>query len=147
MYSILGVIGLIVTSTLAQADGINPGLWKISLESAVTESPDWKPEPFETTQCLSEADARNPAPLILGMSSPGATGCDFPTRDYSGNSFTFDVSCSGTLGIQGHGRMNYTATSLEGYIDLNVGTTERLAMQNRIRGTYLGNCIRSGDGS
>lgn len=129
MLKLILAIGLTILADLAHAEGVRPGLWKLSLESAVAQSPDWKPQPFDLTQCLTESDAQNPGSLLLGMSSPGASGCEFPSRQYVGNRFTFEVSCGGSLGLQGHGQLDYTATSLDGFIDVTVGTLEKLAMQ------------------
>lgn len=124
----------------AQAEDIRPGLWKISMESAVAATPEWKPQAFELTQCLTEADAENPAQLLLGMGSPGATGCEFPKRDYAGNSLRFDVSCAGFLGIKGNGELTYTATVLDGVLNVNLGEAEKIVMQNKIHAVYLGEC-------
>lgn len=140
MRKTLIAISLAALAATAHADDIRPGLWKISLQSSVAAAPDWQQPPFESTQCLSESDAKNPAPTLLGMGSPGATGCDFPSKQYVGNSFSFDVSCSGSLGIKGHGQITYTATSLDGVLDVNIGDTEKVAMQNKIHAVYLGKC-------
>lgn len=136
----LVITGFFSLSSIAQAEEIRPGLWKISLESTVAVSPGWKPQPFELTQCLAESDAKNPAGLLLGMGSPGATGCEFTDSQYSGNTMKFKVSCAGTLGIQGHGEMTYTATTLEGVLDVDLGESDKIDMQNKIRANYLGEC-------
>ncbi len=128
------------------ADDIKPGLWSISLESGVAASPDWKPQPFVTSQCLTEADAQNPDRLLLGMGSSGATGCDFLNRQYSGNTLTFEVSCAGTLGIKGHGQVTYSATSVDGFLDISTGGEIKVDMQNKIHATYLGDCPATGGG-
>lgn len=122
------------------AEDIKPGLWKISMESGVAATPEWKPQPFELTQCLSVADAQNPDKLMLGMSSAGAAGCDFLNRQYSGNTLNFDVSCTGTLGIKGHGEVTFTATSLDGFLNVTMGGEEKIDMQNKLHASYLGDC-------
>ncbi len=141
-YPALGLIA-VATSSFAVED-IKPGLWKISLESGVAATPDWKPQPFELSQCLTAADAQNPDRLLLGMSSSGATGCDFLNRQYSGNTLTFDVSCAGTLGIKGHGQVTSTATSLDGFLNVSVGGEEKVDMQNQLHASYLGDCPTTG---
>ena len=129
-----------VTTNSFAVEDINPGLWKISMESGVAATPDWKPEPFELSQCLNASDAQNPDQLLLGMSSSGATGCDILNRQYSGNTLTFDVSCAGTLGLKGHGQVSFTATSLDGTLDVTMGGEEKIDMQNKIHASYLGDC-------
>ena len=140
----LAALSLIALFNTAQADDIRPGLWKITMESQVAASPDWKPEPFELTQCLTEADAQNPAGLLLGMATPGATGCDFPGKHYTGNSLKFDVSCSGTLGIKGHGEVTYSASVVDGFLDVNLGESQKIDMRNKIHASYLGACPAGG---
>ena len=129
-----------VTTNSFAVEDINPGLWKISMESGVAATPDWKPEPFELSQCLTASDAQNPDQLLLGMSSSGATGCDILNRQYSGNTLTFDVSCAGTLGLKGHGQVTFTATSLDETLDVTMGGEEKIDMQNKIHASYLGVC-------
>ncbi len=142
----LTAFSLIAFPMSTRAADIHPGLWKISVESEVPASPDGKPQPFEITQCLTEADARNPEQIILGMGSPGATGCDFLNKQYSGSSLSFDVSCGGSLGIKGHGEVTYTATTLDGFLNVNLGETEKIDMNNRIHAIYLGACPSAGGG-
>ena len=129
-----------VTTNSFSVEDITPGFWKISMESGVAATPDWKPEPFELSQCLTASDAQNPDQLLLGMSSSGATGCDILNRQYSGNTLTFDVSCAGTLGLKGHGQVSFTATSLDGTLDVTMGGEEKIDMQNKIHASYLGVC-------
>lgn len=136
----VAALSLSAIFNIALADDIKPGLWKISMESQVAASPDWKPEPIELTQCLSAADAKNPAPLLMGMGSSGASGCDFPNKQFDGNHFTFDVSCAGTLGIKGHGEVSFTAESLDGFLNVNLGETEKIDMRNKIHANYIGAC-------
>ena len=138
-------MALLCTTVLA-AEDVRPGLWKISLEAAVAASPDWKPQAFELTQCLTESDAQNPSRLLLGMASPGATGCDYSNRQYSGNSMTFDVSCAGTLGIKGQGQVTFTQTTLDGVLNLSMGGADKIEMQNKIHASYLGSCPATGEG-
>lgn len=145
---IAAALALLAASTGPFAEGIKPGLWKISLESRVAAAPGWQPEPFEMTQCLSEADAQNPDRLLAGLGEQGVSGCDFLNRDYSGSSVKFDLSCGGQLGLTGHGEMMFTDTSMDGTIDVSFADAgqggERTAMQNRLRAVYLGNCTEPG---
>jgi len=144
-YLAFTAFGLAVMANCGQAaEDVRPGLWNISLESGVAASPDWKPQPFEAKQCLTEADAQNPDRLLLGMGSSGATGCDFQNRQYTGNTLTFDVSCAGTLGLKGHGQVIYTATALDGFLNVTMGGEEKIEMQNKIHATYLGDCPATG---
>lgn len=142
----LAALGLAALCHTACAEDIRPGLWKITMQSAVDTAPDWKPQAFELSQCLTESDAQNPAGLMLGMSSKGATGCDFPNKQYAGNSLKFDVSCAGTLGIRGRGEVTYTATTLDGFLDVNLGEADKINMHNTLHASYLGQCPAAGGG-
>lgn len=131
---------LCAASLQVQAEDITPGLWKISLESSVQASPDWNPEPFELSQCLTENEARHPEQLLLGMGSQGVTGCTFSNQQASGGHLSFDVNCAGTLGIRGHGDVRYTPTTLDGVLDVNLGEAEKISMRNQLHASYLGGC-------
>lgn len=145
----LAALILAFPGAAALADDIRPGLWKISMESEVAATPDWKPQPFELTQCLTESDAKDPARLLLGMGSPEASSCDFPSKTYAGNSLSFEVNCAGTLGINGHGQVTFSPTSLDGFLDVNMdaGEAGRIEMRNKIHASYLGACPSAGGGS
>ncbi|MDD5034740.1 MAG: DUF3617 family protein [Methylococcaceae bacterium] len=143
---LLATMILLATSSRVSAEDIQPGLWRISLESRVAATPDWKPEPFELSQCLSESDAQNPDRLLTGMGAQGVSGCDFPNRQASGNNLKFDVSCGGSLGMKGHGEIHFTATTLDGFLDvsLTAGANEKVEMQNKMHAIYLGPCPSTG---
>ena len=139
--STITALGLaLAVFTVQAAEDIRPGLWKISMESGVAASPEWKPQPFGINQCLTEADAQNPDRLLLTMGSSGATGCDFLNRQYAGNTLTFDVSCAGTLGLKGHGQVTYSATTVDGFLNVTMGGDMKVEMQNKIHANYLGEC-------
>lgn len=141
-------VALLAAGLGAAAEEIKPGLWQISLESRVAATPDWNPEPFQQTQCLTEHDAQNPDQFLSGMATAGASGCDFLNRQASANHLGFDVSCGGTLGIKGHGEVDFTAITLEGILNISfvadAGTAEVTEMQNKIRAVYLGACPSGG---
>ncbi len=136
----LMALALLAMASYAHAEDIRPGLWKITLESSVAATPDWKPQPYEISQCLTEADAQNPERLLAGMGTSGATGCDFQNRQDSGSSLKFDLACGGTLGIKGHGEITYSSTSLDGVLDVTMGDAQTVSMQNKIHASYLGDC-------
>ncbi|MGZ8217217.1 DUF3617 domain-containing protein [Methylomagnum sp.] len=144
----LTALALILGGSAAIAEDIKPGLWKISLESSVAASPGWNPEPFVLTQCLTEDDARNPDRLLAGMGGQGVTGCDFLNRDYSSGHVRFDLNCAGQLGLTGHGEMSFSATRLDGTLDVSFADAgqggQNTAMQNKLHAVYLGSCNAAG---
>lgn len=124
----------------AQAEDIRPGLWKITLESRVAATPGWQPQPFELTQCLSQDDADHPERLLTGSGGPGVSGCDFGNRTYSAGHLSFDVACAGDLGLKGHGELDFSATRIDGALDVNFGENEKTDMGNQFHAVYLGEC-------
>lgn len=45
-FQVLTAMALMATGIGAVAEEIQPGLWRITLESRVAATPDWNPEPF-----------------------------------------------------------------------------------------------------
>jgi len=135
----LFVIGLAAPAALA-AD-ISPGSWEITMETRVPAEPAFAPAPFSITQCLTDADARDPSRVLGGVSNPGASGCIYTNTDYSGNTFTFSMQCAGTYAIKANGNVSFTADSMQGKIDgtANVGGKE-VQQVNKLSARRLGSC-------
>jgi hypothetical protein len=134
----LAVVALPAPSVAAD---LSPGLWEISLEMRVAASPDFLPAPFLLTQCMTEQDARDPAKFIGGMSNPGASGCTYSSRAYTGSSFAFTMNCAGAYAIQSRGEVSFGADSLNGTITAtaNLGGKD-VETTNRISARRLGGC-------
>jgi hypothetical protein len=147
---VLTAIALIaVGMTGAVADDIQPGLWRITLESRVAATPDWNPEPFQLIQCLTKQDAQQPERLLASWGAAGASGCEFANRQASDQHLNFDLHCGGNLKIEGHGEVDFTATRLEGFLNVHFAASEDGAepvdMQNRLQAVYLGTCPPGGE--
>lgn len=131
----------VMAATTAFADDLSPGLWEITLESRVGAAPAWAPAPFTLSQCLTANDARDPSKLIGSISTPGAAGCNYTERNYSGSTFRFALECPGAFRIKSRGSVTFGATRFGGEITAtgNVAgqTTE---FQNRVSGTRTGDC-------
>jgi hypothetical protein len=93
------------------------------------------------TQCFTAGDARDPSRIIGPLATPGATGCDFTERSYSGGTFRFALDCSGTYGLKARGSVSFAATSFEGAMSAtgNVGG-QAVDLENRVSGRRLGDC-------
>ena len=148
-FQALTAIALIATGAGAVAEEIQPGFWRITLDSRVAATPDWNPEPFQLTQCLTEQDARQPERLLAGLGASGASGCEFPNRQASARHLNFDLQCGGDLKIEGHGEVEFTATHLNGFLNVRFAAredgAETVDMQNRIEAVYLGDCPPGGE--
>jgi len=127
--------------TPAYGEDVSPGLWEITMESRVAAAPAWAPSPFSLRQCLTANDARDPSGLVRSLSVPGATGCDYTERNYSGNTFRFVLDCSGSYGIKSRGSVTFDTNSFSGEITAtgNLGgqTTE---FQSKVSGKRIGDC-------
>ena len=139
---------LLAASASGFAEDIQPGLWRITVESRVAATPDWNPQPFELTQCLTAQDAQNPERLLTGLSTAGASGCEFHNQQGSAQHRQFEVRCGGALAIQGQGSVDLTATTVSGVLNVRFaapdGTTEAVEMQNQLRAVYVGPCPPGG---
>ena len=127
--------------TPSLAAEMSPGLWEITLESRVAGQPGFAPEPFRLRQCLSAADARDPSALLGSMANPGASGCTYTNKAYSGNNFRFSMQCVGTFAIQSQGEVSFTADTMSGNITAvaNVGG-EKTELSNKVSAHRLGGC-------
>src|SRR5271156_2708516 len=123
------------------AADISPGLWEISMESRVASSPEYAPAPVSLKQCLTAEDAREPGRLLGQIANPGATGCKYSERTYSGNSLSFTVQCTGNFAIVSRGNVMFTPDTMNGDItataNLNGSSVE---MQNKISARRIGPC-------
>ena len=135
------LLALIFMSTAAFADDISPGSWQITMETRVPAEPGFAPPPFQLTQCLTADDARDPSRVLGTVSNPGATGCNYTDKSYSGNTFTFAMTCGGGYGIKASGSVSFTANSMDGAIHstANIGG-KSVETQNKISARRLGNC-------
>src|SRR5260221_9558432 len=139
MRKTLAVISL--ASTAALAADISPGAWEISMETRVPAEPGFAPAAFSTRQCLTDADARDPSRVLGGMSNPGASGCNYTDRSYSGNTFSFAMQCEGNFAIKASGRVSYTADTMNGVIESTATVAGKpVQTQNKLSARRLGSC-------
>ena len=126
---------------VAHAADITPGLWAITMETRTSAAPGFQPAPVTVNQCFTAADARDPSKILGGMSNPGATGCQYTERNYSGNTFRFAMQCGGAFALQTRGEITFDAQSMNGNItakgDVGGAPTE---FQNKISARRVGNC-------
>lgn len=127
--------------TAAFAEDPSPGLWEITMDSRVPVDTGWAPAPLGVTQCLTASDARDPSSLVGSMSTPGATGCSYTERSYSGSTFRFAVECSGSYGLKSRGSVTFGAVSFDGNITATVTLNgQATEFQNRVSGKRVGDC-------
>jgi len=135
------LLALIFMSTAALADDISPGSWQIMMETRVPAEPGFAPPAFQLTQCLTAEDARDPSRVLGGVSNPGASGCNYTDKSYSGNTFSFAMTCGGGYGIKASGRIAFTANSMDGTIQSTANVAGKpVETQNKISARRLGSC-------
>ncbi len=125
----------------AVAADVTPGLWEITMESRGAADGGFATGPMTLTQCFTAGDARDPSRIIGPLATPGATGCEFTERSYSGGTFRFAVDCSGTYGLRSRGVVTFGPTSFDGTMSATVNLTgQPVEFENRISGRRVGDC-------
>ncbi|MBI5910157.1 MAG: DUF3617 family protein [Betaproteobacteria bacterium] len=128
-------------STPGLAADMSPGLWEITLETRVAAQPGFAPAPFRLKQCLTAADTRNPSALLGGIANPGASGCTYTNKAYSGNTFRFSMQCAGGIAIQSQGEVSFSADSMNGTITAVTNVAgEKTELGNKVSARRLGGC-------
>ncbi len=113
---------------------VEPGNWELSLVTVMTGQP--KPAALVQTRCLTNADARDPSTVLKGA-HPGT--CEFSDKHDSGKVFTFAVSCSGPLPMEGTGVVTYNKQFMEADLDLTAGGG-KFGVRTFVTGRRLGGC-------
>jgi len=137
----LVALGAATLAASAQAADLAPGLWEITLETRIEAQPGFTPEPFRLTQCLTAAQAKDPSALLGGLANPGASGCTYTNKSFSGNTFRFSMQCAGSFAIQSQGEVSFSSDRMDGAISAvaNVGA-EKANLSNKISARRLGGC-------
>jgi len=111
------------------------------METRVPAEPGFAPSAFQTTQCLTADDARDPSRVLGGVSNPGASGCNYTDKSYSGNTFSFTMQCEGSFAIKASGRVSYTADTMNGVIESTANVAGKpVQTRNKISARRLGSC-------
>lgn len=135
------LFALMLASTAALADDIAPGSWQISMETRVPSEPGFAPPAFQLRQCLTAEDAKDPSRLLGGISNPGATGCNYTNKSYSGNTFSFTMKCEGSYGISASGRVSFTSDTIDGTIESTASVAGKpVQTENKVTARRLGSC-------
>jgi Protein of unknown function (DUF3617) len=103
-----------LTASLAFAEGIEPGLWKITSRTATggVIGP-----PHETARCLTTAQSKDIAATFSPVSSTVNSVCAPIERSFNGEKLTWKLVCKGQLDMELTGEFifdsvhHYTATT------------------------------------
>ena len=97
----------------------------------------WAPPPFNLNQCLTANDARDPSALISSISTPGAEGCHYTEKSYSGSTFRFALDYAGTFGLKTHGSVTFSANRFDGNVTANTNL-DRFSTRSQERQASVG---------
>lgn len=137
----IAVFAGLAMAPLSQAADISQGLWEITMESRVAESPGFTPAPYQLTKCFTAQDAKDPSKILGEVANPGASGCTYTERNYSGNTFSFAMQCAGTFGIVSTGKVSFTGDTMNGNIAAKANVAGKdVEMQNKITARRVGGC-------
>lgn len=127
---------LLVATLLAWPLGVlavDPGNWELQVTGQV--GPQSQPVAATQTYCLNESDTRDPSKLLGGTTGT----CEFSNKNDDGSTYSFDVQCTGSLPMKGHGSVHYTRDTLDGDLDLT-DSSGGFALRSAVKGKRLGPC-------
>ncbi len=131
---------LAVLAASAAASDIQPGEWEIAIETTAPVA-----QQQTLRQCLTEADARDPSRILMGSGPTSQPGCGLADKRDSGSHMDFSVRCTGSLPIAGQGWVDYSATSLQGEIQLQMqsqGAAPAMGIASRMSARRVGACSK-----
>lgn len=132
-------LALLCMASTAQAAEPRPGLWNLTVTTAA-EGAEGVFGPYTSSQCLTEEDVRNPEKLLA---QNGADACTYGDRVYRNGNFSFTVQCGGAIPMSGSGRINYTADSLQGTMDISADLQGLpVNTHSTVSGQRVGDCSK-----
>ena len=127
---------LLVLVPLAAAADMEPGNWQLTVSAGVAGA---APMPAQTrTQCLKPEDARDPSNVFGPNSDPN---CSFSNKNDSGSVFSFTVSCTGAVPVNGSGRVQYGRDTMSADMELHgEASGQKFSTTSHVTGKRLGPC-------
>lgn len=131
---------LAVAATFAFADGIEPGLWKITSR---TETGGVIGPPHETSKCLTAEEANDLPTTFSPLSRTENSVCDPIERNFDGRTLTWRLVCKGNLDMELTGEFkfdsphHYTATMRTKAAMLG---QMMIDSQNTLEGRWISEC-------
>jgi hypothetical protein len=125
----------------ALADEPLPGLWELTLETRVPAEPGFEAPPQTISQCLTEADARDPSKVLGPLASSGGSDCRYTQSGYQGNVFRFVLQCASPLPLKTTGNVSFSASSVQGTMETSSTVDGRsVEFASKLSGRRLGDC-------
>jgi len=103
-YRVVLVVGIVFAGSAALAEGIEPGLWKITGHS---ESDGIAAPPHESSKCLTAVDTSDLAVTFSPIPSTINSVCAPIERSLNGPLLTWHLVCKGQLNIDLSGKFDF----------------------------------------
>jgi Protein of unknown function (DUF3617) len=103
-FRIFGLVALCIPVSAALADGIEPGLWKIT---AQTKSQGMVSSPHESTKCLTEDETKDLATTFSPVPRMINSECAPIDRKLEGGKLDWHLVCKGQLNVELTGAFNF----------------------------------------
>lgn len=132
-------LALLFLFVIGTADArVEPGNWEFTLDSPLQGNGNGGP--IVRQRCVTAEEASDPAKVLAEARDKR---CQLSNLHDNGAEYTFDVACTARVPLRGSGSVRYTASSLDGAIDL-VGETQGLRLKTRsfVSGRRLGPCSK-----
>ena len=135
--NLLFILLLAFSTFNTQASEPKPGLWNLSI-TTTAEGATQTFGPYNSSQCLSQEDIRNPEKLLADN---GAADCSYGNKQYQDNRFSFTVQCGGAIPMSGSGSIAYTADTLQGEVNITADLQGlEVAAKSQVSGARVGDC-------
>ncbi len=97
-------MALVCCATMAFAEGIEPGLWKITtrVDQGGTISP-----PLLSSKCLTEAQAKDVPEAFTPVSSTVNSTCAPIERHFDGRTLSWRLVCTGQFNVELNGNFDF----------------------------------------
>jgi hypothetical protein len=136
----LSAAALLLSASVALADGIDPGLWKITtrIESGGVVGP-----PHETQKCLTAEQTRDVATTFSPVSRTINSECAPLERSFAGTKLTWKLVCKGALNMELSGDFTFDGPR---HYSATVGNTAAMAgmpatnTKNMIEAEWISEC-------
>ena len=133
-----GSLGL--AASVAFADGVAAGLWKIT---TVIETGGRAGAPRETSKCLTADQVADLAATFSPVANTINSTCEPMTRNFDGKKLTWHLVCKGQLDMELTGEFNFDSSHhYTGAVQstASMGGQEMPGSKNTVEGTWVSAC-------
>jgi hypothetical protein len=99
---------------------LQEGLWEVAVQMDVGGAPT-SDAPLVTRQCITQQTAQD----LINQLAGTAGGCQIANLEQNGNEASWVMSCTGSVKVDGTGRLMLTSTGFQGMMDAWVTISDR----------------------